>query len=198
MRRLPARDPAQRSCQVQHRAGFSTRDVQRAAPQVGSSQGKEIRSRDVAYVDEIPELSPILVDNRALLGLDRTPKDACNPGVRRVAWHSRAVHVVISKRNHRDVVFAPEKTAEVLLVQLARRVDVSRVERRLFEHSLGLNSATAPRACRIPLPRLEVPELTRCGTHKTIERTTVRTLPVDDHAARQDDASGKVAVVKHP
>ncbi len=37
MRRLPARDPAQRSCQVQHRAGFSTRDVR-----ARSSAGREL------------------------------------------------------------------------------------------------------------------------------------------------------------
>ena len=54
---------------------------------------------NVADVDEVPPLRPVLEDPRRAAGRQGGTEERRHPGVRRVAGHPRAVHVVIAQRH---------------------------------------------------------------------------------------------------
>ena len=78
------------------------------------------------------------------------------PGVRRVARHPRPVDVVVAQRGHPHADLAGEGEAEMLLMDLGRRVDVARVEPRRLADRLRLERPAALGAERIEAPGREV------------------------------------------
>ena len=93
-------------------------------------------ARHVPDVDEVPALGPVLEDPRRAAGLQRGAEERRHPGVRRIAWHPGAVHVVIAQR-HRAPPGGPGPGArQMLLRDLRVRVDVPRPDRCVLPHQL--------------------------------------------------------------
>ena len=101
----------------------------RNAP-AGRGQGQDVAVGHVADVHEVAALAAVFEDPGRHAVLQRGAEDRGHSRVRRVARHPGAVHVVVAQRDGRAAGHPRPVGRQVLLGQLARRVGVTRVQRR--------------------------------------------------------------------
>jgi hypothetical protein len=109
---------------------------------------------NVADVHEVPSLGPVLEDTRRAAGRKRGTEERRHPGVRRVAGHPRAVHVVIAQRHRLPRGHPGPRSGQVLLRDLGVGVDVARPERRLFQHQFRQQRLAAVLTARLEPARV--------------------------------------------
>ena len=95
----------------------------------GCLDGGDGGGGDVADVDEVASLGAVLEDPRRAAGLQGGAEERGDPGVRRVAGHPGAVHVVVAQRYRLAFGRPGPGAGEVLLRDLGGGVDVARLER---------------------------------------------------------------------
>ena len=138
-------------------------------------------------MDEIPHLAAVLEHLRRLTALERGAEDRRDAGVRRVSGHPGAVDIVIAQPDRRTACLARPRRGVVLLSDLARGVGAPRVQ------PCGLRDRRPSEDC--PTDRARVLEVTcvqrLCAPRprglRTVRRTRVATLAVDDHRGREDE-----------
>ena len=142
----PASRPARRRCAARR----STRCTAPAHPARGrAARRQRVGRRHVGDVHEVAPLRAVLEHPRRLAALQRGAEDRRDPGVRGVAGHPRAVHVVVAQRPHRAAGLPGPRRGQVLLRELRRGVGAARVERRVLRHQPGAQRVAAARAARL-------------------------------------------------
>jgi hypothetical protein len=149
-------------------------------------------------VDEVAPLAAVLEHARGAAGGEGGAEDAGHPGVRRVARHPRAVHVVVAQRGHGHARLVAVRRAQVLLRQLRRRVDAARVERRVLGHRLRRERAPAARAGRLEAAGVEVGGPARRRSDDAVLGARVAALAVDDHARGEHEPARESAPGERP
>src|SRR5882757_919796 len=112
-------------------------------------QGRDICGRDIRDVYEIPALAAILENPRCLATLQRGAEDRRDPGVRRIARHSRPVHIVIAQRDDAAAGHPRPRCTEMFLREFACGVGVSGIQRGILWHLAGAERRAAHRASRL-------------------------------------------------
>src|SRR5947209_7511905 len=79
---------------------------------------------------------------------------------------------------------------------LRRRVHVAGIDRRVLWHRLCEKCATATRASRLTLALLQPSRVTRADSYDAVISAAIPPLPVDDHAAPEDDSTAESALVQ--
>ena len=127
---LPAVRGGDRPSHLLHRVRFVARDIEHTSSR--RFDRLDIRSSDIAHVHEVADLRPVFEHRRGAASGEGAAEDRCDSGVRCVARHPWAVHVVIPERGNRQIVFPPVGITEMLLMQLGRCVQVAWIGRRVF------------------------------------------------------------------
>jgi len=148
--------------------------------------GQRVRTRHVRDVHEVPHLPAVLEHLRRTLVLHGGPEECGHAGVRAVAGHSRAVDVVVAKRDRRRVGLAGPGGGVVLLSHLARRVAAARVERRVLVDERPGQRAPAARAPVVEIAACEGLRRTVHGPLAAVVSALVAPLAVDDHRRGED------------
>ncbi len=144
--------PSPRPCA--HRAACPTRCCRRARGRVAGRRGVRLRPR-------WPPRRPLRGRSRAAARRPRTlaatrpaqrrPEDSGHAGVRRVAWHPRAVHVVVAQRDDPPTMVAHARPGAPGRPWWRRRCCADRVERspaqgpRRADGTRGNGARTVPR-----------------------------------------------------
>jgi hypothetical protein len=149
--------------------------------QVGRLEGEQVGPRHVADVHEIATLAAVFEDPRRSPVLQAGAEDRGDPGVRGVARHPGAVHVVVAEPDRGPAGHPRPARRQVLLRDLARRVGVARVERGVLGDRRRGQRLRAPRAARLEAPRGQVGRITGRGPDPAVRGAVVGALAVDDH-----------------
>ena len=97
-------------------------------------------------MNEVAHLAAVFENPWHVAGFQLGAEDGCHPRVRRIAWHVRAVDIVIAHRDHRPARRLGPRQRVMLLRGLARRIQTAWPKRRVLAdqpppHRLGADRA---------------------------------------------------------